>query len=81
MSAELKNVSNPAAFGIEWAADSARYQLVNIRDTASLIFGMSHEPGEPWTTTSVVRPERFGMTSAPKSYRAFLAIARAFVDS
>ena len=73
---KLHNVSNPAAFGIEWQDDGTRYQLVNSRGTRSLMLGM--QTGRTWRNTTVVNPERFGMHRPPQTMAEFLAIAEAF---
>jgi hypothetical protein len=80
MAIKLMNVSNPAAFGVEWTNEGNRFQLVNSRGTASLMFGMQHEDGR-WMSTGVVDPERFGMSGPPKNFRAFLAIAESYVNA
>ncbi|MEO6085698.1 MAG: hypothetical protein ABIQ18_21530 [Umezawaea sp.] len=74
------NVSNPAAFGVEWSAgeNGNRYQLVNPRDTDGLIFGMKVEGAHQWSVVPVVDPTRF-MDTAPKNFRSFLEVARAYV--
>jgi hypothetical protein len=78
---KLTNVSNPAAFGVEWAGESgATYQLVNPRSTASLWFGARRAGAENWAQTTVTSPERFGMVTAPSTFRDFLKIAEAFVS-
>ena len=74
------NVSNPAAFGVEWTADSgSRYTMVNIRGTYGLTFGVRLTAEDPWITTRVDGAERFGLTEPPATYRAFLAIVTSFV--
>lgn len=75
---KLTNVSNPAAFGVEWAGESGtRYQLANARGSAVLMFGAKRAHGE-WVSTPVTAPERFGMRRPPESMAEFLAIAEAF---
>ncbi len=37
------NVSNPAAFGVEWITEGNRYTLVNPRATAALWFGVKRD--------------------------------------
>ncbi len=37
------NVSNPAAFGVQWIAEGNRYTLVNPRGTAALWFGVKRD--------------------------------------
>lgn len=78
----LTNVSNPAAFAVEWTAEESgnRYNLVNPRDSATLWFGMWRNDEERWATAQVVAPSRFGMDRPPKSFRAFLAIANTYVN-
>lgn len=78
----LTNVSNPAAFAVEWiAAESGnRYQLANPRDSVTLWFGMWRDDEQRWATATVVDPSRFGMTRPPTSFRAFLAIANSYVN-
>lgn len=75
---QLKNVSNPAAFGIEWTACNTRYQLCNPRGTSCLMMGIQ-TGGMSWHTTTVVSPERFGLAGPPANWRMFLAIAKAFI--
>jgi hypothetical protein len=80
---KLTNVSNPAAFGVEWTAGdnggSTRFQLVNPRGTTTLLFGMRVEGRKSWTTTPVVDPSRFGLYAAPRTFRDFDEIARRYV--
>jgi len=73
------NVSNPAAYGVEWRSGTSRYQLVNLRGTTSLIYGLNY--GGEWLTVPVVDPERFGLTEPPKSFSEFRAIAERYVNS
>ena len=75
------NVSNPAAFGVEWTAGDHdnRYQLVNPRGTTGLMFGASYDKG-PWLTTPVIDPERFGLTTPPRSFGEFRKIAEQYVS-
>jgi len=77
---KLTNVSNPAAFGVEFRLPDSgtRVQLVNIRGTASLMLGMERPGGNGWANTPVVAPERFGMRDAPRNFREFLKIAEAY---
>jgi len=79
---KLTNVSNPAAFAVEWTAEESgnRYQLVNPRDSDTLWFGMWQEDQKRWATTTVVAPSRFGMDRPPKSSRTFFAIANTYVN-
>jgi hypothetical protein len=80
---KLTNVSNPAVFAVEWTAEESgnRYQLVNPRDSETLLFGMWREDEQQrWATTPVVAPSRFGMDGPPKSFRTFLAIANTYVN-
>lgn len=83
MTVKLANVSNPAAFGVEWVAGETgnTYQLVNPRGLDSLHFGVKRAGSDRWVTTRVVDPSRFGMTEAPKTFKAFLAIAEAYVNA
>lgn len=82
MAIKLVNVSCPAAFGVEWVnGDSGnRYQLMNLRSTTHLMFGVRLADRAEWMTSSVIAPERFGMDSPPKSFRAFEVIARRYVE-
>lgn len=73
----ITNVSNPAAFGAQWTIGGSNYQLVNLRGTASLLFGMRASDGD-WTTTPVAAPERF-MTTAPRTYAEFRRAVEQFV--
>ena len=79
---KLQNVSNIAAFGVEWRGgedDRNRYQLMNPRGSSTLIFSALYDDQKEWMTTRVVEPSRFGMVKPPKSFHEFLAIARAYV--
>jgi hypothetical protein len=79
--AKFRNMSNPAAFGAEWTdSEGSRFQLCNPRGTASLMMGFWNADRGRWYNTSVAAPERFGMTSAPKSWREFAGIVTAFID-
>ena len=77
-----QNVSNPAAFGVEWAAGETgnRYQLVNSRGTTGLMFGAKHEGTTEWISTRVVDPERFGLLAPPKTFHDFMLIVRRYVE-
>lgn len=79
----FQNVSNPAAFGVEWTSEESgtRFQLVNPRDTMSLAFGMRRAGNDRWSTTVVVDPSRFGMTAPPRTFAQFREIATAYVES
>lgn len=79
----LVNVSNPAAYGIEWVNgdNGNRYQLVNERGTSRLTFGVLIKGSDTWLTQRVIAPERFGVAGIITSYRAFEAIVRAYVEA
>lgn len=79
---KLTNVSNPAAFGVEWVAgeNGNTYQLSNPRGTTALMFGTRHAGKTEWLNTTVTDPSRFGMTSAPRTFKAFSAIAYEYVN-
>jgi hypothetical protein len=83
MTVTFTNHSNPAAFGVEWTSEESgtRFQLVNPRGTTSLLFGMRAEGNDRWTTTRVVEPSRFGMTTPPRTFAHFREIATAYVES
>lgn len=78
----LTNVSNPAAFGVEWVAGETgnTYQLVNIRGTMTLTMAVQHAGSTTWHRNDVVDPSRFGMESPPRTFKAFRAIANAYVN-
>ena len=81
----MTNVSNPAAYGVEWRSgeglDAVEHQLVNPRGTTALWFeSRSRHTYPKWVHTDVVRPERFGLTSPPKTWKAFEAVVLAFLD-
>ncbi len=73
------NVSNPAAFGVEWTTEDNRFTLVNPRGTAALWFGAYHDGR--WWHMDVVDPSRFGLTDPPTSFQAFMTIVRAYVEA
>jgi hypothetical protein len=79
-----RNVSNPAAFGVQWSAgeNGNDFQLVNPRGTTGLLFGMrnTREGRSNWSTTSVVDPSRFGLNAPPTNYKEFLAVARSYIE-
>jgi hypothetical protein len=79
---KLVNVSNPAAFGVEWSAgeNGNRYQLANPRGTTGLLFGVKHEGSDKWLTTTVADPERFGMTASPTTFAQFRDVASRYVN-
>jgi hypothetical protein len=83
MTTRLHNVSNPAAFGIEWThGDSGNtFQLVNARGTSGLMFGMRASGRGEWSTMRVVNPERFGMTRPPRTFAEFRAIAERYIGA
>lgn len=77
---KLTNVSNPAAFGVEWIGESGTvHQLVNSRGTTGLMYGRKTQHSDGWVQARVVDPERFGLTSPPRSMAEFRAIAERFV--
>lgn len=80
---QLTDVSNLAAFAVEWTAGESgnRYQLVNPRDSMTLWFGMWRDDEKRWATATVVDPSRFGMTQPPTSFRAFLTVANSYVNA
>lgn len=80
MAVQLINVSNPAAFGIEWREGANTYELVNPRGTTILIWGAkNYDVDGGWTTTTVDRPARFGMRTAPQTFAEFRRIVDAFI--
>ena len=69
----LGNVSNPAAFGVEWTEPSGtRCQLYTLRGTTTLHLGMRYH-GE-WNTITVTEPSRFGLTEPVKTMKEFMVI-------
>jgi hypothetical protein len=78
----LTNVSNTAAFAVEWIAGESgnRYQLVNPRGSVTLWFGMWRDDEQRWAIDTVVDPSRFGMTQPPTSFPAFLAVANSYIN-
>lgn len=78
---ELTNVTNLAAFGVEWTHEGdSRYQLVNSRGTTTLMFSIKLKGSDQWHTNMVADPSQFGLTSAPGTFKAFKAIAHAFAN-
>lgn len=80
---EVINVSNPAAFAVQWTAGETgnTYQLLNPGGTAELTFGCKPAGRDRWRHTRVVAPERFGMTKPPKNHKESLSIARAYIHT
>ena len=75
----VTNVSNPAAWGAEWTAESGtRFQLVSARGTTTVRLGMKTPTAVRWSTTEVSRPERFGELPVA-NFRAWTALVNAFV--
>jgi hypothetical protein len=72
------NVSNPAAFGVQWSTNANQYTLVNPRGITALWFGV-HRDGR-WITTDVIDPSRFGLTTPPTTYRDFMTIVKSYVE-
>ncbi|ONI83481.1 hypothetical protein ALI22I_33840 [Saccharothrix sp. ALI-22-I] len=77
---KFANVSNPAAFGVEWSAgeNGCRFQLVNVRGTTGLMFGMKAPGRDRWSSMAVVDPSRF-LEATPRTYGDFLKVAHAYV--
>lgn len=82
---DYQNVSNLAAFGVQWSAgeNGNEMQLVNLRGTTGLLFSMRNqrEGRSNWSTTSVVDPSRFGLNTPPRNYKEFLAVARSYIEA
>ncbi len=55
------NVSNPAAFGVQWVARGDRYALVKPRGTAALLVGVKRDGR--WSHPEVIDPSRFGLNN------------------
>lgn len=79
MSITYRNVSNPAAFAVQWSAQANRYTLVNPRGTVALWFGVWRDGR--WSHMDVIDPSRFGLTDPPKSFPAFMTVVRAYVQA
>lgn len=79
---QYRNMSTPASFGVEWKANNGTHshQLVNIRGTTSLDYGIKAPATREWSTTRVVDPERFGLTQPPKDYTEFMTVVRQFAE-
>lgn len=79
---KLTDVSNPAAFGVEYAngGNGNRFRLTNPRGTTELDFSVLSEGSTEWRTTRVVNPARFGMEKPPRTALAFLDIADRYVN-
>jgi len=78
---DIRNVSNPAAYGAEWATSGgARYQLVNAVGSTQLTMGVLPAGQTTWHNTPVVNPDRFGPLPCT-SPREMIAIARKFLES
>jgi hypothetical protein len=76
----LVNVSNPAAFGVEWTdAEGNVYQLVNPVGTTGLQWGRKPPGGTHWWSGSVTDPDRFGLTTAPVKFSDFRGICERYV--
>lgn len=77
------NVSNVAAFAVEWTAGDTgnTYQLINERGTRRVQVAARHAGADRWHTTEVTSPERFGMDVAPKTFAQFRAFALAFINA
>lgn len=80
---KLTNVSNPAAFAVEWTAEESgnRYQLVNPRDSETLCLEFGEKTSSAGQPHQSSPPSRFGMDRPPKSFRAFHAIANTYVNA
>lgn len=78
---QVRNVSNLAALGAEWTTETgARWQLVNIKGTDSLTFGVLPAGANRWIHGGAVAdPERFGFAGPCKNAKELLAIAERFV--
>ena len=74
MATKISNVSNLAAFAVEWTEDSGTtFQLINIKGTSNLLFGARHQDKREWTTISVAAPERF-LTTPPHNFGEFRVV-------
>jgi hypothetical protein len=69
----VHNVSNLAAFGVEWTDENSgtSFQLYNLKSTPSLYLGIRTASNAQWSTTRVVDPERFGLDRAPRNFKEF----------
>jgi hypothetical protein len=79
VSVNYRNVSNPAAFGVEWTTQDTRHTLVNPRGTTALWLGMHHDGR--WSRLDVLAPSRFGLSTPPRSFATFLTVVRAYVQA
>jgi hypothetical protein len=61
MGKRFTNVSNLAAFGVEWTDEEtgSTYQLVNPRGRMMLMFSIKTKPERGWSTVTVVTSSRF----------------------
>lgn len=78
MTPKLHNVSNPAAWGVEFELEpgGTRHQfVVSHPGGTEVIFG-SRQPGRGWVIGVVSNPWRFG--PIPTSYKELVAWAEAF---
>lgn len=77
----LINVSNLAAFGVEWEEEGSRFQLANPRGTRTLLLGIKSS-GHEWMTAPVEAPQRFlgGLTGPPRTFSEFRSVVQAWFD-
>lgn len=83
-SVRLSNVSNVAAFGVEWEQDGTTFQLVNGRGSCHLFMGMRPAKSDWWSDPiPVFRPDRFGFDiyAPPLTYPEFHKVALRFVTA
>lgn len=82
MSIKYVNVSTPAAFGVEWVNgdNGSTFQMVNIRGTGGLLFGVRLADSAKWITTPVIGPERFTDGEPIKTINQFMAVVRRYVE-
>lgn len=66
----LSNVSNSAAYGVEWVIDGARMQLTCARGGEGLTLAIQTHAGSEWLVSEVESPERFGApVTGPRELR------------
>ena len=78
-SAGVRFTADPASYGATWNLEGTECQLVALRGTERVLFGMRRDGNREWSLTGMASPERFGALPIPsvRAWREYVAAFRA----